>query len=100
MLALTHRMLQKDRLVRTGRWNDRSQYMGCELRDRTLGVVGLGGIGRKLVQLLQGFGMRQPIAFDPFAPPEVLVESGVRKVDTPLGGAHLCGLAACIIVRR
>lgn len=81
MLALTHRVLQKDRLVRTGCWDDRSQYMGCELRDRTLGVIGLGGIGRKLVQLLQGFGMRQPIAYDPFAAPEVLVESGVRKVD-------------------
>lgn len=81
MLALTHRVLQKDRLVRTGRWNDRSQYMGCELRDRTLGVIGLGGIGRRLVELLQGFKMRQPIAFDPFAPQEVLVESGVRRVE-------------------
>jgi phosphoglycerate dehydrogenase-like enzyme len=81
MLALTHRVLEKDRLVRTGRWDERSQYMGCELRDRTLGVIGLGGIGRKLVQLLQGFGMRQPIAFDPFAPPEVFDESGVRKVE-------------------
>ncbi len=81
MLALTHRVLQKDRLVRTGRWDERSKYMGCELRDRTLGVIGLGGIGRTLVQLLQGFGMRQPIAFDPFAPTEVLIESGVRKVE-------------------
>ncbi len=81
MMALTHRVLQKDRLVRTGRWDDRSQYMGCELRDRTLGVVGLGGIGRKLVHLLQGFGMRQPIVYDPFAPPEVFAELGVRKVD-------------------
>jgi phosphoglycerate dehydrogenase-like enzyme len=80
MLALTHRLLQKDRLVRTGQWDDRSQYMGCELRDRTLGVIGLGGIGRKLVQLLQGFGMRQTVAFDPFAPPEAFAESGVRKV--------------------
>ncbi len=80
MLALTHRMLQKDRLVRTGRWDDRSRYMGCELRDRTLGVIGLGGIGRKLVTLLQGFGMRQPIAFDPFARPELLAELGVRAV--------------------
>jgi phosphoglycerate dehydrogenase-like enzyme len=80
MLALTHHVLQKDRLVRTGRWHERSQYMGCELRDRTLGVIGLGGIGRTLVQLLQGFGMRQPLAYDPFAPPEVLVELGVRPV--------------------
>ena len=80
MLALTHRVLQKDRLVRTGRWDDRSQYMGCELRDRTLGVIGLGGIGRKLVQLSQGFGMRQPIAYDPFCAQDVLVDSGVRQV--------------------
>ena len=81
MLALTHRVLQKDRLVRTGRWDDRSQYMGSELRDRTLGVVGLGGIGRKLVQLLQGFGMRQPIAYDPLAPPEVFIDTCVKRVD-------------------
>lgn len=80
MLALSHRMLQKDRLVRTGRWDDRSLHMGCELRDRTLGVIGLGGIGRKLVTLLQGFGMRPPIAFDPFVPPEVLKKLGVRAV--------------------
>jgi len=81
MLALTHRVLQKDRLVRTGRWDDRTQYMGCELRDRTLGVIGLGGIGRKLVQLMRGFGMKQPIAYDPFATPEVLVDAGVRQVE-------------------
>jgi phosphoglycerate dehydrogenase-like enzyme len=80
MLALTHQMLAKDRLVRTGRWDDRTQYMGCELRDRTLGVIGLGGIGRTLVSLLQGFGMRQPIAFDPFAPAEVFSDLDVRSV--------------------
>jgi phosphoglycerate dehydrogenase-like enzyme len=80
MLALTHQMLPKDRLVRTGRWHDRSRYMGCELRDRTLGIVGLGGIGRKLVTLLQGFGMRQPVAFDPLVPPHIAAELGVRAV--------------------
>jgi len=54
--------------------------MGCELRDRTLGVIGLGGIGRKLVSLLQEFGMRQPVAFDPFVPASVLEELGIRGV--------------------
>ncbi len=80
MIALTHHMLTKDRLVRTGQWDERTNYMGCELRDRTLGIIGLGGIGRKLVSLLQGFGMRQPIAFDPFAPASVLEELGVCSV--------------------
>ena len=81
MLALTHYVLVKDRLVRTGGWDDRTHYMGYELRDRTLGVIGLGGIGRALVSLLQGFGMRQPIAFDPFVPPALIEELGVRPVE-------------------
>lgn len=80
MLALSHQMLQKDRLIRTGRWNDRSKYIGSELRDRTLGVVGLGRIGRRLVSLLQGFGMRQPIAYDPYVSSQEMIELGVRKM--------------------
>ena len=42
MIALAHHMRVKDQLVRTGQWDDRSKYMGRELRDRTLGVVGMG----------------------------------------------------------
>jgi len=78
MLALTHRLLPKDRLLRTGRWEDRSHYMGCELRGRTLGVIGLGGIGRKVISLLAGFGMNQPLACDPFVDPGVVDSCGAR----------------------
>lgn len=80
MLALTHQLVAKDRLVRTGQWDERTKYMGCELRDRTLGVVGLGGIGRCLVKLLDGFGMKQPIAFDPVLPASAFESIGVRSV--------------------
>jgi len=94
MIALSHHMLVKDRLVRTGRWDDRSRYMGCELRSRTLGVIGLGGIGRTLVSLLHGFGMRQPIAFDPFMPAEMFEELGVNSVglDELLGNADFVSI--------
>lgn len=78
MLALTHHVRAKDDLVRRGRWDERSSWMGRELRDRTLGVVGLGGIGRKLVELLAGFGMKPPLAFDPYVDPVRAVEAGVR----------------------
>ena len=81
MLALTHHMLVKDRLVRTGHWDERTKYMGCELRDRTLGIIGLGGIGRSVVSLTQGFGMNQPIAFDPVVSDEAMSELGVRRVE-------------------
>jgi len=80
MIALGHNMRAKDGLVRTGQWNERSKYMGCELRERTLGVVGLGGIARKLIDLLRSFGMKQPLAFDPFAKPEMAASLGVRLV--------------------
>jgi phosphoglycerate dehydrogenase-like enzyme len=80
MIALSHNMLIKDRLVRTGQWDERSKFMGGELRDRTLGVIGLGGIGRKLVELLCGFGMNQPLAFDPMLDPEVATAAGARLV--------------------
>jgi len=78
MLALTHHVPVKDRLVREGRWDDRPAYMGCELRDRTLGIVGFGGIGRSLVPMLAGFRMRQPIVFDPFVAPDVIAAAGGR----------------------
>ncbi len=81
MLGLTHHVRAKDRLVRTGKWDDRSQYMGCELRNRTLGIIGFGGIGRALVSLLEAMGMNPPIAYDPYVNPAVFAELGVRPVD-------------------
>lgn len=81
MLALSHRMLIKDRLVREARWGERSQYMGSELRDRTLGVIGFGGIGRSVVRLLSGWGMNPPLVFDPYLSAEAARQAGVRSVD-------------------
>jgi phosphoglycerate dehydrogenase-like enzyme len=80
MLALTHQVRIKDRLVREGRWDERTRYMGSELRDRTLGVIGFGGIGRAVVRLLAGFGMKTPLVFDPFISPASVAEAGVKAV--------------------
>jgi phosphoglycerate dehydrogenase-like enzyme len=80
MIALSHNVHTKDRLVRTGQWDERSKYMGRELRDRTLGVIGLGGIARKTIELLRGFGMKQPLAFDPFTNDEMATTAGARLV--------------------
>jgi phosphoglycerate dehydrogenase-like enzyme len=66
MIALGHQARAKDQMARAGRWQERGQFMGRELRDRTLGVIGLGGIARKTIELLRAFGMKTPLAFDPF----------------------------------
>ena len=80
ILALTHHVRVKDRLVREGQWDARSRYMGSELRDRTLGIIGFGGIGRSVVKLLSGFGMNTPLVFDPFMSPDVVKEAGATAV--------------------
>lgn len=94
MLALSHHLRAKDRLVREARWDDRSGYMGSELRERTLGVVGFGGIGRAVVKLLAGFGMQPPLVFDPFATAEALAEYGTKAVslDELLAGSDYVSL--------
>jgi phosphoglycerate dehydrogenase-like enzyme len=101
MLALTHRVRAKDALARAGRWDERSAYMGCELRERTLGVIGLGGIGRALVELLRGFGMRQPLAHDPFVDEVAARAAGVRLVglDELLAGADFVSVHCPLTAR-
>lgn len=81
MIALTHHMRIKDQLLREGRWNDRNGYMGRELRARTFGAVGLGGIARETIRLLSVFGMEKPLAFDPFVDAATAAEMGVELVD-------------------
>jgi phosphoglycerate dehydrogenase-like enzyme len=80
MLAVCHKVREKDILVRTGRWQDRSQYMGSELRNRVFGTVGFGGIARATVELLKGFGMEPPLVYDPYLSAADADERGVRLV--------------------
>jgi phosphoglycerate dehydrogenase-like enzyme len=80
MIALAHQVRIKDRLVREARWDERSRYMGGELREKTLGIIGFGGIGRALVALLSGFGMQPPLVFDPLVSDVVLSQAGARRV--------------------
>lgn len=43
--------------MKAGRW-DRKKFMGVELAGKTLGIVGLGRIGREVATRMQSFGMR------------------------------------------
>jgi D-3-phosphoglycerate dehydrogenase len=70
-----------DRDMRAGRWH--SQFItlkGMELRDRTLGLVGLGRIASHVAQIMQAVGMHVT-TFDPMLPPERAVQLGIRRID-------------------
>jgi D-3-phosphoglycerate dehydrogenase len=78
MLGLARHLPQASEAVRAGRW-ERSRYLGTELRDKTLGVIGLGNIGREVARRAQAFGMRV-IASDPLVPEERAAQLQVRMV--------------------
>jgi D-3-phosphoglycerate dehydrogenase len=79
VLALSHRLLVKDRLTREGRWADKLHYLGMGLTGRVIGLIGLGNIGRELAALAAPFGLRR-IAFDPYVQPEQAIAAGVELV--------------------
>lgn len=74
LLALSHKLLIKDRLTRAGRWAERLNYMGQGVTGRTLGVIGVGNIGREVFQLGLPFGMKY-LGYDPH------IKSGVDGVE-------------------
>ena len=71
VLALSQRLLIKDRLTRNGGWAARQDHMGTGLIGRTLGVIGAGRIGRELLALARPFGLRL-LAADPQVAAEAL----------------------------
>ena len=56
LLAAARHVPRLDAELRAGRWNQSS--MGTELKGRTMGVVGFGGIGRRFAELARAIGMR------------------------------------------
>jgi D-3-phosphoglycerate dehydrogenase len=80
VLALSHRLLVKDRLTRAGTWCTATNCVGTGLHGRTLGVLGLGNIGQEVMRLIEPFEMRR-IASDPAVAPGVSTALGVELVD-------------------
>jgi len=64
MLALSRKISPANASLRAGKW-DRKKYQGTQLAGKTLGVIGLGRIGRAVAQRGVGFGMRV-LGYDPF----------------------------------
>ena len=76
LLALARRVPQGQASLKAGRW-ERKKFVGVELRGKTLGIVGLGRIGRVVASRAVGFEMKV-VAFDPFVAPEQVREQGIE----------------------
>src|SRR5882724_5164679 len=64
LIALARRVPQANSSLKSGHW-DRKSFIGVELQGKTLGVVGMGRIGRTVAARARAFGMKI-VAFDPF----------------------------------
>ena len=58
LLALSHRLMDNGRAAAQGRWQDRGSYRGLGLAGRTVAIIGVGGVGTDLAQLIAPLGVR------------------------------------------
>jgi D-3-phosphoglycerate dehydrogenase / 2-oxoglutarate reductase len=80
LLTLSKQLIQTDHALRRGALGDRAAFMGGDVRGRTVGIVGLGNVGRRLAELCRGpFGM-QVIACDPYLDEATVAARGAAKV--------------------
>lgn len=78
LLSLARKIPQADASMKQGKW-DKKSFMGVEIRDKTLGIIGIGRIGSYVAKLAQGLQMRV-IAYDPFISEEAAKQMGVTLV--------------------
>jgi len=78
MLALARHIPQAHSLLKTGEWR-RQDFLGCELRNKTLGIVGLGNVGSEVARRAGGLQMRL-LGYDPFVSIEYARNLGVDLV--------------------
>ena len=76
LVSLARHIPQATASMKAGKW-EKTAFTGMELSNRTLGVLGLGNIGRVVAQLAQGLGMRV-IAYDPHLPDEIAAKMDVE----------------------
>ncbi len=78
LMALARNIPQADASLKRGEWR-RADFMGVEVREKALGIIGLGRVGAEVARRALGLGMRL-LAHDPFVAPERAAHLGVEIV--------------------
>ncbi len=78
MMALSRHIPAADATLKAGKW-DRNKFLGAQLAGKTLGVVGLGRIGKEVARRAIGLDMKV-IGLDPFLAPERAAQLGIESV--------------------
>lgn len=78
LVAMSRKIAQAVVSTKSGKW-EKSKFMGTELYNKTLGLVGIGQIGTYVTKLAQGLAM-QVIGYDPYLAPGRARELGIQTV--------------------
>lgn len=78
LMALARHVPAADSSMKAGKW-EKNRFLGVEVRNRTLGIIGLGKVGTEVARRAQGLEM-QVIAFDPYIAPEHAHKIGVTML--------------------
>ena len=92
ILAVARKILYCDQSLRKKRW-EHTKILGLELWQKTLGLIGLGAIGKNVALRAEGFRMRV-VAYDPFWPEAFAAEHGIEQmeIDELLGVSDVVSL--------
>lgn len=77
LMMLAKHVIHSHLELKQGIW-DRKKYKGIELRNRTLGIIGLGHVGRKVAKVAKALEMKV-ICYDPYIDKKKMAEIGVEK---------------------
>src|ERR1700684_2251188 len=80
LLTLSKRIIQADRALRRAANVDRNALMGTEVGGKTIGIVGLGNVGRRIAALCRGLLGMNVLAYDPYLSATEMAERGGEKV--------------------
>lgn len=81
LLCLSKRIPEADRALRRRQDVDRNALMGNEAEAKTIGIVGLGNVGRRIAELCNGLLRMRVIAYDPYLSADQMAARGATKVE-------------------
>jgi D-3-phosphoglycerate dehydrogenase len=78
LMAMARHIPMANSSIKSGKW-EKSRFLGVEVRNKVLGIIGLGKVGTEVARRAQGLEM-QIIAFDPYVAPEQARKLGVTML--------------------
>jgi D-3-phosphoglycerate dehydrogenase len=81
LLTLSKRIIEADRALRRDPNLNRNAFIGTEAQGKTIGVVGIGNVGRRIAELCKGLLHMKVLAYDPYLTAAEIAARGAEKVD-------------------